>query len=130
MNRGFTLIESLITTLVLVTGLAAVASAFSYSSMSSLRIQQQTAALALVSAKLEALRMESALLPGHYLEYLSIAPDGSVLIRDPRDASYRQTWEVTAEVPSRVSVIIWARQLGRKPYIELARATTVIARRF
>src|SRR5262252_7144933 len=94
MNRGFTLIESLITTLVLVTGLVAVASAFSYGSVSSFRIQQQTSALALVSAKLEVLRMESGLLPGHHVEYLSIAPNGSVLIRDPQNASYRRSWEV------------------------------------
>jgi type II secretory pathway pseudopilin PulG len=130
LNRGVTLIESLITTLILVTGLAAVASAFSYSSISALRIQRQTAALALVSSKLEALRIETALVPGRYLQYLSLAPDGSVLIRDPQNATYRQTWEVTAEVPSRVTVVISGRQSGQRPFSELARATTVVSRRF
>jgi prepilin-type N-terminal cleavage/methylation domain-containing protein len=126
MNRGFTLIESLITTLVLVTGLAAVASAFSYSVTTSLRIQQQTAAFTLVSAKLEELRMESGLLPGHYFQDLSVAQDGSVLLREPQNATYRETWEITAEVPSRITVIVWARQTRPRSFIELARATTVI----
>ena len=52
-RNGFTLIEALITTVILVTGLAAVAGVFSYSSIASLRVQQRTAAVLLVSAELD-----------------------------------------------------------------------------
>lgn len=130
-QRGFTLIEALITTVILVTGLTAVASAFSYSSLSNLRIRQQTAAVALVSTKMEALKVAPKLIQGRYSEYFYIGPDGAVMAVDSVNAPYRQTWEINAEVPSRTTVIIYGRQSGRKTtYVELARATTVIGTRF
>ena len=55
-RNGYTLIEGLITTLILVTGLAAVAGVFSYSSLRSSQVLQETAAIALISAKMEDLK--------------------------------------------------------------------------
>ena len=65
-RNGFTLIEGLITTLILVTGLAAVAGVFSYSSLRSSQVLQETAAIALISAKMEDLKAAE--------RYLSLLP--------------------------------------------------------
>ena len=104
-RNGFTLIEALITTVILVTGLTALAGAFSYSSLHTLRIQQQTAALALLSSKLEELKVEAQLTPGQHSEYLQIAADGAIVVGGP-GSGYKRTWEITAEMPSRITVII------------------------
>jgi prepilin-type N-terminal cleavage/methylation domain-containing protein len=118
-RNGFTLIEALITTVVLVTGLAAVAGVFSYSALVSLRTQQFTAALTLVSRKMEDLRAADDLTPGRYAEYVG---PGDVFMRH---------WEITAEMPSRITVIVYGRPPGRRgPYFELARATTRMGRKF
>lgn len=118
-RNGFTLIEALITTVVLVTGLAAVAGVFSYSSLTSLRTRQQTAALNLVARKMEDLRAAEELTAGRYAEYLG-----------PDDVFMRH-WEITAEMPARITVIVYGRPPGRRgPYFELARATTRVGRKF
>jgi Tfp pilus assembly protein PilV len=55
-HAGFTLIETVMTTLILVTGLAAVAGAFVYGIQTSVRTRQQTTAFALLAEKMEILR--------------------------------------------------------------------------
>jgi len=129
-RNGFTLIEALITTVILVTGLTALAGAFSYSSLHTLRIQQQTAALALLSSKLEELKVAAQLPPGRHSEYLQIAADGAIVAGGP-GSGYKRTWEITAEMPSRITVIILGKARGRgQQYFELARATTKAGSRF
>jgi Tfp pilus assembly protein PilV len=129
-RNGFTLIEALITTVVLVTGLTAVAGVFSYSSVTSLRVRQHTSAVLLVSAKLEALRIAEDLAPGRDSEFLNLAPDGTALVSSP-GATYLRSWEITSEMPRRVTVIVHGKPPGRRgPYFELARATTKVGRRF
>jgi prepilin-type N-terminal cleavage/methylation domain-containing protein len=130
-QRGFTLIEALITTLILVSGLAAVAGVFSYSSVRSSQVLQQTAATALVSARMEDLIAAEELLSGRYSEYLALMPDGNAAISEPEVASYRRTWEITSGVPHRITVIVYGKAAGRRGlFRELARATTQIGSRF
>lgn len=118
-RKGFTLIEAMITAVVLVTGLAAVAGVFSYSTLTSLRTRQHTTALTLVSQKMEDLREAEDLTPGRYSEYLG------------PDALFMRSWEITGETPSRVTVIVYGRLSGRRAsYLELARATTRMGRKF
>src|SRR5262245_55088138 len=100
-RNGFTLIEVLITTLILVTGLAAVAGVFSYSSLRSLRVLQETAATALLSAKMEDLKAAEEILPGRYSEYLVLTDDGAVTVSAPGTATWQRTWEISQEVPHR-----------------------------
>jgi type II secretory pathway pseudopilin PulG len=129
-RNGFTLIETLITTLVLVTGLVGLAVVFSHGMHTSARIRRQTAATALLHSKTEDLRTARELRPGRYSEFVTIGPDGVVTSNDgPSD--YQRTWEITPEMPRRITVIVYGRQPSRFPhYIELARATTLVARRF
>jgi prepilin-type N-terminal cleavage/methylation domain-containing protein len=130
-RNGFTLIETLITMLVLVTGLAAVAALFAYGSQSSGRLRQQTAALALLASKMEELKGTEESAPGQYSEYLAVASDGVPAPRDARQASYLRTWEITPEMPRRITVIVYGKQPGRdRPDRELARATTQSGRGF
>jgi Tfp pilus assembly protein PilV len=120
-RSGFTLAETLVTTLVLVTGLVALAGAFSYGVQSSARIRQQTAATALLYTKIEELKATPELRPGRYSETVTVASEGI----------YLRSWEVTAETPRRITVIVYGRQSnGTGKYLELARATTLVARGF
>ena len=116
-RNGFTLIEALITTVILVTGLTAVAGAFSYSSLVTSRVLQETAALALVTDKMEELKLEQEVTSGNYSEYLS--------------ASYLRTWEITSDVPARITVIVYGRAPGRPgSFRELARLSTLVGSQF
>jgi prepilin-type N-terminal cleavage/methylation domain-containing protein len=130
-DSGFTLIESLITTVLLVSGLAAVAAAFSYSSITTSHVLQETAAIALVSGKIENLRAAGEWPVGRYSEYLVVTSDGDFAISEPGSATYFRTWEVSSEVPARVTVIVYGRRPRHlSPSQELARATTLLGQRF
>ncbi|HET9215574.1 MAG TPA: prepilin-type N-terminal cleavage/methylation domain-containing protein [Terriglobia bacterium] len=128
---GFTLIEALITTLVLVTGLTAVAAAFSYSSLTASRVAMETAAIALVSGKMEDLKMTQEVTPGNHSEYLDVTNGGNIVATEPGPARYVRTCEITSEVPARITVVVYGRSASRRdPLRELARATTLRAHRF
>ena len=130
-RNGFTLIEALITTLVLVTGLVAVAGAFSYSSLTTLRILQETTALAMVSTKMEALKAEDTLNPGSYSEALRVLQDGSIVMAEASVATYLRAWQISGESPKRITVTVYARPPGRSaPFRELARVTALSGERF
>jgi len=130
-SRGFTLIETLITTLVLVTGLAAVAGLFSHAVQTNARNRQRTAATALLNSRLEEIRRERALTPGQFTEHLSIAADGSVIQDTSGSSIYRRTSIIEPGTPGRVTVILYARQASHGgSYLELARATALLGRRF
>jgi Tfp pilus assembly protein PilV len=128
---GFTLIEALITALVLVTGLAAVAAAFSYSSLTVSQVVMETAAIALVSGKMEDLKMAPELTPGTYSEYLDVSEGGHFVASESGTALYLRTWEITSEMPARITVVVYGRSAGRRhPRREIGRATTLAAARF
>ena len=90
-HNGFTFIEALIATLILVTGLAAVAGAFSYSSLRSMQVLQETAATALMSTRMENLKAAEEILPGRYSEHVAVMPSGRVVVSEPESATYRLT---------------------------------------
>jgi len=120
-RSGFTLTETLVTTLVLVTGLVSIAGAFSYGVQSSRRIRQQTTATALLYTKMEELRGSRELRSGRYSETVIIASEGF----------YLRSWEITSDIPHRITVTVYGKQpTGRGNYLELARATTLVAREF
>lgn len=128
--NGFTLIETSIASLVLITGLAAVAGACAYSSLRSSHVLSETTAIALLSSKMEDLR-RAPVSAGQYTEYVFIDANGVVLPSEPVLANYICTWEVTAGTPRRVTVIVRGRIPGVSgPFRELARATTMQGDRF
>jgi prepilin-type N-terminal cleavage/methylation domain-containing protein len=123
-RKGFTLIETLITTLVLVTGLAAIAGLFSYGAQTTQRNRQRTAASALLSSKMEELRTTRDLHPGQTAEYLVPQPDGGFIPTNNHAAPYLRTWSIEIGTPQRITVIVYAHNR------ELARATTLVGRGF
>jgi prepilin-type N-terminal cleavage/methylation domain-containing protein len=130
-RRGFTLIETLITTLVLVTGLAAVAGLFSYGARTNFQNRQRTAATALLYGKMEEMRNASVLAAGQYTESLSIQPDGSVTSSINSRGAYLRVSNIESGAPQRVTVIVYGRQSNRgNSYMELARATVLVGRGF
>ena len=102
--RGFTLIETLITTAILVSGLVAVALLFSYTARTTLNNQERTTATLLLYDKMEELKSSR------------ITSGGS----DDID-SFRRVWQVESTYPPKVTVIVY---FGRK---ELIWATTMVS---
>jgi prepilin-type N-terminal cleavage/methylation domain-containing protein len=130
-RKGFTLIETLITTLVLVTGLAAMAGLFSYGAQANFHNRQRTAGASLLYSKMEEMRSARALAAGQYAEYLKIQPDGSVAESTNTQGPYLRVSKVEAGTPHRVTVVVYARQSNREnSYRELARATVLVGRGF
>ena len=84
-----------------------------------------------MSAKMEDLKSAEEVLPGRYSEYLVLMPDGTVVVSEPGSAAYQRMWEITAEMPQRITVIVYGRAAGRPgSFRELARATTQVGGRF
>lgn len=133
-RRGFTLIETLITTFVLVTGLAAVAGLFSYGARTGLENRQRTAATVLLSSKMEELRRTAhTLAPGQYSEYLAIESDGRTITTATATAPYRRTWKIDSGTPpslKRLTITVFGRRPNRHSYQELVRATLLVGPEF
>jgi len=145
-HLGFTLIETLIATLVLVSGLVAVAAIFLYSVDTGLRNQRRTAATALLCEKMEQFRSapvnDSIWIPGGslnaaspaagYFDYVTIDATGT-LNRSTTDtnAPFMRVWQVPHAVPPSVTIAVYALKVGSVPRdLELIRATTVAASSF
>lgn len=127
-SRAFTLVEILVTTLLLITGLAAVAGVFSQGAHSNLRNRQRAAAATLLEAKMEELKAAPELSTGEFAEYLSIGTDGTVATEDSTKAMYLRTANISGEEPKQVTVVVYGRQSGRgTTFRELTRATTLVA---
>ena len=134
-SSGFTLIETVIATAILVVASTAVASLFVSSLETSLNNQERTTAGLLLSDKLE----QFAVLPfsdirwasGSYSEYVLIATDGSaVLSKDPA-AKYLRAWQISGTSTRTLTVIIYTNHSavsGRQT--ELIRATLAAAGRW
>lgn len=114
-RKGFTLIETLITTVVLVSGLLAVATLFSYSIRTNLISRQRTTATILLYEKMEQFTYTP-------LTDVLWAADASDQVTIPEDGTYKRLWKITGTMPRSVTIIVYAR--GR----ELARATTLVSR--
>lgn len=127
-SRAFTLIEILVTTLLLITGLAAVAGVFSQGAHSNLRNRQRAVAATLLEAKMEELKADPWLSTGDFAEYLSVGTDGTVSPEESTKAMYLRTANVSGEEPKQVTVVVYGRQSGRgTTFRELTRATTLVA---
>ncbi len=123
-TRGFTLLETLITTGVLVFGLAAMALIFSYAVRANINTRQRTAATLLLYEKLEELKFtratDSSLSPGEYLDYPTIA-----------ETPYLRTWSISDTTPKSITVVVSAGRAGLtgRP-MELIRAATLVTSTF
>ena len=110
---GFTLIETLVTTMILVTGLVAIVGAISYGILTNSRVRQQTTAVTLLTDKMEELKVQPTLAAGRYSD--NVQP------------GYQRMWEISAESPQRVTVVVFGKQTGSgNSYRELARASTLV----
>jgi prepilin-type N-terminal cleavage/methylation domain-containing protein len=102
--RGFTLIETLITTAILVSGLVAVALLFSYTARTTLNNEKRTTATFLLYDKMEELK-SSKITRGGF---------------DDID-SFRRVWQIESTYPRKVTVLVY---FGQK---ELIWATTMVS---
>ena len=123
-SHGFTLLETLITTAVLVFGLAAIALIFSYTERTNINTQQRTAAVLLVYEKLEEFRStsitDSMWIPGTYFDYPTIAK-----------THYMRRWQITGTTPRSITIAVFAAKAGLTGRrMELIRAATVISNTF
>jgi type II secretory pathway pseudopilin PulG len=144
--RGFTLLETVFTTAILVTGLVAVAAVFTYSARANITSQQRTAATVLLYEKMEQFKSTSvsspiwnaggglspaAPAPG-YFDYVEIDSSGGVTT-STTDSSlpYVRVWQITGGVPRRVTVAVYALRAGvsGRP-LELIRAAAIAGNTF
>ncbi|MBI2150056.1 MAG: prepilin-type N-terminal cleavage/methylation domain-containing protein [Acidobacteria bacterium] len=139
--RGFTLIETLITTAILVTGLVAVAAVFSYSAGANVTTRQRTTAVALLSEKME--QFKSASLTGDawreggvlnplfpaagYFDYATIDNQGSVMTSAVNSSfPYVRVWRIEGGMPRKVTIAVYNRKSAfTGQSVELIRAATV-----
>lgn len=144
-KRGFTLIETLVATLIMVTGLIAVAGLFSYSVRTNLFSEQVTTGVLLANSKMEEFRgvvRATDLATGggldvlspttNYFEYVSISEEGVVTADTVTStAPFLRLWEISGDNPRRITVSIYAQNSGisGRP-IELVRTTTELTNGF
>ena len=111
-RRGFTLLEILITSFILTTGLVSAAWTFAYAAATNRTNQQRTVATLLLQEKLEQMKNKRgdgpAWIPGEYSEY---------------SGAYLRRWTITGDELKTLTVIVDSQRL------ELARGTTVVGRR-
>ncbi|HYR82798.1 MAG TPA: prepilin-type N-terminal cleavage/methylation domain-containing protein [Terriglobia bacterium] len=115
--RGFTLLETLMTTAILAVGLVGVAALFSYSARANLNTRQRTTATILLYDKME--QFKSTPLD----DSLWAGAGGSDEV-----PPYVRLWQITGTNPRRVTVIVVVENGGitGRP-LELIRATTMVS---
>jgi len=122
-RRGFTLLEVLITIAILTTGLVSIAAMFTYSARSNTATQRRTAAVMLVSEKMEEFKFIS-LRDSRWTAGGSLDPANPVSGYFDSDSGYTRVWQITGTLPRTVTVAVYADRT------ELARATTMNSRVF
>ena len=114
--RGFTLLETLITTAVLVFGLSAIAMMFTYTARVNMETRQRTTAAFLLSDKLEEFKFvpltDQIWRPGRYVDYPIVA-----------NTSYVREWEITDTIPRNVTLSV----LRLNTRTELVRAAIAVS---
>jgi prepilin-type N-terminal cleavage/methylation domain-containing protein len=119
--RGFTLIEVLIAAAILVCGLVAVASVFSFIIRVNATNRQTAVATTLLAQKMEEFRDTP------FSDSLWIQSSGSETITAGAE-SYVRTWQIKADTPRTVTVIVYSsRSALSQRRTELIRATTLVA---
>ncbi len=117
-RRGFTLLEVLITTAILVTGLVSIAAMFTYSVRSNTANRQRTTAAILVSEKMEELKSVS-FSDDRWKAGGGLDPANPVPGFFDSESEYTRLWQITGTSTRTVTVAVYS---GRT---ELARATTM-----
>jgi prepilin-type N-terminal cleavage/methylation domain-containing protein len=120
-DRGFTLIETMITTIVLVVGLVGVASIFSYSAGTNVITRQRTAATTLLYDKMEEFKSAP-------LNDSRWTVDGGFTSVRMGSEQYMLSWQIMGTMPRIVTVIVYAEKAGiTNRRMELIRATTMVS---
>jgi len=123
-NRGFTLIEVLITAGILAFGLVAIASVFSFAVRTNVNNRQMAIATTLLYDRMEKFRSADFASP------IWENPDGSetTVVAGER---YILAWSIRNDPLRRVTVIIYAESDAlRRRQTELIRATTIVSSSF
>jgi Tfp pilus assembly protein PilV len=144
--RGFTLLETMLATGVVVAGLVVAASLFSYTFTTNRTNQQRDTAILLLSSKMEEFRdaavsqaqwqvgggLNSSLpAPGHF-DYISLDANGTAAV-STTDSSlpYLRLWQVSGTDTRMVTVIVFSNRSGSpRRRTELVRATMIASREF
>jgi hypothetical protein len=129
-SRGSSLIETLVASVILVSGVVALASIFSVTTGTSLRNQQRTMATMLVYDKMEQLPGSPAggsLDPSNpsegFVDYVRIGSDGTKTTSNIElTPAYLRLWEVQDSENPTITVVVFA-GIGAATPLELARAT-------
>ena len=116
-RRGFTLIETLIATFVLSSGLVAVAWLFAYSVKTDLNNQQRTVATVMLYEKIEEFKAmplnDPAWAPGEYSDY---------------EGRYLRRWQISGTISKTLTVVVYTERAGlTNRMMELSRATTMVS---
>jgi len=115
--RGFTLLETLMTTGILAVGLVGVAAIFSYSAHANLNTRHRTTATMLLYDKMEQFKSTP-------LADSLWAGDGSSDDVPP----YLCSWQISGANPRRVTVIVYVETAGvTSRQLELIRATALVS---
>jgi prepilin-type N-terminal cleavage/methylation domain-containing protein len=135
LSSGFTLIETMIATAILVVASTAVASLFVSSLQTSLNNEDRTTAGLLLSDKLEQFAVipftDARWVAGSYSEYVSIGADGRAAISADPTVKYLRAWTISGTSTRSLTVIIYTNHSpisGRRT--ELIRATMAAAARW
>jgi prepilin-type N-terminal cleavage/methylation domain-containing protein len=121
-DRGFTLIEVLITSFIATCGLVAVATMFSFAVSANISNRQMAVATALLYDKMEEFKstpLDSALWTNG---------DGSDDVI--QNATFTRVWELNPAAPYSVSIIVYAESPLTHSLTELIRATANVANTF
>ena len=143
-SRGFTLVETLVATAVLVTGLMAVAALFSYSIRTNMYTEQMTTGILLANTKMEGLRasglsgltvgggLDSSSPTASYFEYTTISSSGALTTDTvTTTAPYLTLWMIAGTNPRLVTVAVYAQRSGVTGNMtELMRTTTNLTNGF
>jgi len=131
-NRGSTLIETLVASVILTSGLVTVASIFSTTTAVNFRNQQRTSATLLVYDKMEELRMTGSPSGGSldpnspaagFMEYVRFGADGEMIVgTSDTQPAYLRLWQVQTSTNPTITVTVFA-GIGKGTPLELARAT-------
>ena len=130
-NRGFTLIETLAATAILMFGLAAVASAFGYCAGASLQNQQRAAATLLLHDKMEQLKWTplsgAPWTAGGGLNSEAPAAGFSEYVTQ-NGVTFLRMWQISGTVPRTATVAVYAPAASWRPRpMEMVRGTLVSA---
>ena len=149
-DRGFTLVESLIATAVMVPGLVAIAMVFPYVVTTNVSSLQTTTASMIIADKMETLRTvplaDATLNAGGglnpaspvtgYYDYVTVAPDGtmtssSVVSVSDAPRAFLRLWQVSGTNPKTVTVVVYTLRNGyRRGLLEVIRSSTIVTDTF